>query len=355
MTATTTADRLLNLEGVARRVDAFVFELVDQQYNHIGDLNVGKANAPTINMDTSRTIFWTVSNVSLYDVNVGDINPLTDRVRAYMVLQDGSLFPCGIYTFGTVPKQRRSFGDVWAPELFDEVFFIDQDLDHTVSVGAGGSILDGYVNLMNEIGLPLFSTGNVVDQVASSSLVFPVGTSRYKALASMAALLGSFPPHMRADGTFTLQMPPQVGDTAVAHTYGPGTHVQRDKSVLKNELYKLPNRWIAYSDSPDVPIVGFYDLPDAAPTSYVNRGKHVTQSVSASGIATVTDAQNRARLAALQDATIYETATYSTTADPRHGVFDTVSLYETRYLEVGWSLVCKSGEPMSHSLIRLYD
>lgn len=353
MTATTTGDNLLDLVGIAQRSDQFLFELVDDQYNHLGDLTVG--GTPTITMDTSRTIFWTLSNVSLYNVAVGDIDPLRDRVRVFMVLSDGTIYPLGVFTFGSVPKQRKSFGDVWAPELFDETFFVDQDLDHTVSVPVGGSILSAYSNLVNEIGLPRVSFGDVPDQIASSSLVFRIGSKRYAALSSMAALLGSFPPHMTSDSTFTLQRPPAVGDLSVDHTYGVGTHIQRDKSVITNDLYKLPNRWVAYGDSPTAAIIGIYDLPDGAPTSWVNRGKRVTQGVSASGIGTVEAATERARLAALQDQTIYEKATFSTTADPRHGVFDTVSLYETRYLETSWSLPCESGGIMSHSLIRLYD
>jgi hypothetical protein len=356
MTFLSDAQILDPLPGLGQRADDFSFELLGPGRASLGFLNVvADTQTPSVQLDTTRTSFRLMNGVEVVATDLSQIDLFNDRVRPWMTLQNGSRYPLGVFMFGEQVENPYSWGTVWTPSLFDETFIVDQAMSRPVSLPIDSSVLKLYQQLTDELNLPDVSY-SVEDVQATSPVTWKVGESRYVILKALATLLGCFPPHFTNAGTFMLRTFPAVGDTSVDHVYDVGTRILDGTSQIVSDAYLAPNQWIVIGDSTTTPIIGIYNLPDSAPASAANRGFVVTAPpISLPGLKYAPWADVIARNAALTDTTAYGKGKFEGTADPRHEVFDTISLFGLRYLETGWQLQCTSGGTHQHSMQRIYD
>lgn len=346
---------IIELE-LGQRADRFALELLNADRTPLGvTLDAHEDATPTVQADTSRTSFRTVSGLTISNPPDVELGPL--RARPVITLQNGSSYDLGVLMFGTDTRRIYTAGNLWNPELFDENFLLDQDLDRTWSLPAGGDVLAFFVAMAGEVLGPLgIPTDYQVATVANATpLNYAVGSSRLKALNAMAALLAAFPPFFANSGAHTMKSAPTLAGAA-DHTYSTGTRIFDGTTALKSSRYKAPNRYIVVGD--DVggfPVRGVYDLPPAAPNSQFQTGRIVTAPPHrVSGVTDQDLANQIAYVDALTDSkTTYATASFDAAADPRHDLFDTVDLFGVRYLESGWSM--QFGGDHSHSLTRMWS
>lgn len=344
--------------ALGQRSDLFRLELLQADRTPLGvTLEAHAASKPTVQVNTARTSFRTMSGLLISNPPDDDLSML--RARPILTLQNGSSYELGVLMFGTDTRRIYTAGNLWVPELFDENFLLDQDLDRSWSLPAGGSVLSFFAEMAGEVLGPLgVPTDYAVDDVPNATpLLYPVGTSRLKALNAMAALLAAFLPFFSNDGTHTLKVAPTVAGAA-DHVYSTGTRIFDGSAATTSSRYKAPNRYIVVGD--DVggfPVRGVYDLPAAAPNSAFQTGRIVTAPPHrVSGVTDPTLANQIAYVDALTDTkTTYGTATFDAAADPRHDLFDTVDLFGVRYLENGWSLPCVFDADHSHTLTRMWS
>lgn len=351
MTFTTPA--LLDLE-VPVRSDAFDFRVYDAQHNDIGTVEVSETAQPTISVNTQNTAVRSCSGLTIVAADLSELDPLRQRIAPFLVLQNGERFPLGVLMFGQDNRAPFSWGVKATPELSDESFLVDQPLDATMSLPQGGSVVDMVTVLLGPVGLPavVIEAG---DQAASSSLVWRVGTSRMSALQACAGLLGCFNPFFDNAGAFRFKLPPAPG-SSTDHQYPWGSRVIDDTTVTASTAYKIPNRFVVIGDNADTPIVGVYDLPDSAPHSAAhNGGRIVTTTRNMQGLTDQSAANAAAYLDALTYNTPYETIDFAATADPRHDVYDSMTVRGVDYLETGWSLDCANGGEHHHTGARLWE
>lgn len=352
---TLTDAQVIELDGIGRRVDQFTFELLNTDRSSQGALTPAADTAPRIDLDTSRTTMRTLSGLTV--TNPADFDLSRSRVRPRVTLQNGSTFSLGVLMFGTDARNLVSWGEEWTPELFDEMFLLDQDLGGSVGVAAGGSLLGLFDTLAGQILDPLgVPTSYLVsDVLASSPLAFKVGTSRLAALTALAAALGALPPFFDNDGTLTLK-PPPTSDSPMDHIYEKGTRIVDGTPSVTNSSYKAPNRYIVVGDDVNGTAVrGFYDLPASSPNSYAVTGQIVTAPThTVSGLTDQTLANLIAYVDSLTDRTTYATAAFAGALDPRHDVFDTVQFLGLPYLETASSIDCSSGGDHHHTVTRMW-
>lgn len=356
-----TAD-ILGLTGVGVRADGFVYELLDTQHNFIGRLKVSETSAPTVENNTTRSVFRTCTGLTVLDGNQGDdgsyvrlanIDPLRSRLRVSMVLQNGEAFPLGVFMFGQDTRKPFSWGTEWTPELFDETFVVDDPLDKTYGLAPGDSILTLVNTLVLQCNLPSVDFSAVTDAHAASAVTYAAGSSRNQALIALLGLLGAFPPYFSNDGTYTAKQAPS-SDQGPAFVFASNTTVLDGTTTSTSQLYRAPNRYQVIGSDPSGAWIGTYDLPASAANSFANTGNVVTSSTTMQGVPSVAVANLAAYINALTDRNNYISAACSTTADPRHDTFDIVSLFGVVLLETAWTIQCSSGGPMVHTLAGFY-
>lgn len=335
------------------RADAFEFELLNSAHQKLGTLDVVADSPPTVRNDTSRNIFRTCSGLLVAAADLSQIDTLKDRVKVWMILQNGSRYPLGVFMFGEDVRAPHSWGNVFTPELFDETFIVDQPLDRNVSLFPGQSILATVNGLVGEIGLPDVDLSGVQDQFAGDIPGTSAGSSRSKLIVSLVGLLGCYPPYFNNAGAYTTKPAPGADATA-ALVYDSGGRIIAGSIRTKNSSFRAPNRYQVISNTTQQGYVGVYDLPATAPNSYANTGHRVVDSQSMQGLPSPEIAAQAAYVNALTDRNAYAGAQFDSTADPRHDTFEMISFLGTTMQETSWSLVCSSGGRMSHSVIAWY-
>lgn len=346
-------DDLLDLGPAVggQRAEDFVFELLDDNRGVIGTLDASESNAPQVQFDTSRSTMRTCSGLQISASDLSAIDTRRDRVRPRHVLQNGDKKSLGVFMFGTDARAPFSWGVRWTPDLFDESFLLAQQIGRTVSLPPGSSILSLLVSQLGEVGIDDVVVG-VADQASSSPLTWPATALRSDIVNGCAAALGGYPPFLDNDGAFTLKAIPSDG-AGPEHVYDQNTHVLDGTTVVTNSNYKAPNVYIVTNGDLNAPVVGVFRLPDAAPNSVVQTGREVTSTTTIQGI-TAAVANDVAKALAITDTATYTQATFSSTADSRHGGFDIVQLYGSLYIETAWGISCVPGGAMTHALTGIY-
>lgn len=340
------------IEGKTRqRADTFTFRLLNPNRTPMGgELKAHADSPPTLQVQTTRTSFRTLSGLTVEDPPL-DLDIDRARVQPILTLSNGTQHALGVLMFGTLGRNIYAGSEVWQPELFDETFLLDQGLDRTWTIQQGGSVLTAFVQMAGEVLDPLGIPADyrVSDVPASQPITHRVGKSRQTALGELAALLGALPPYFANAGAHTLKPPPTLG--AFEHVYGMGTRIFDQTTTLSSNRYKAPNRYIVVgADVNGTPIRGVFDLPAAAPNSYANTGRIVTADLhTVPGVTSEELANQIAYVDALTDRNTYSTATFSAAADPRHDTFGAVKLLDLGYVETGWSLTCESGGAHAHT------
>lgn len=332
------------------RADRFEFDLLDATHNKIGTLDVEEGSNPSVAVNTAQNATRALTNLAVSGADLSQIDVLRDRVQPVMILQNGNRYELGVLMFGQDNNTEHSWGATKTPELVDETFVVDRALDATATASTGDSIIGLISALLAPISLPGGIIIEAADQAASSPLLYRVGTGRYTALTALASLLGCYPPHFDNHGALRFKPAPAPTSANVDHVYDLGGRIHADTIVTSSTAYRAPNRYQVIGDNPTTPVVGTYDLPPSAPHSAAQRdGLIVTTSRNMQGLADQTIADLAAYVDALTDRTPYATVAFTSTADPRHDTYDTISILGVRYLETGWTLQCTPGGPMTHT------
>lgn len=353
-----TAQQLLDLE-VARRASTFRFALLDRDLNEIGDLKVADGPAPTIENNSNRAIKRTLSGLVLDPSQVGEIDPLTHRVRVSMILGEVA-YPLGVFLFSGFDRTVKSFGTVPAPTMHDQGVILDQGMPRSWSNSPGTLVTDSLERLLADLPLPagweIEASSTRVS--TSAAMSWPAGTTRSKILNETAAVAGFYSGFFDNSGVLRYQSPPSLGvDDPATHDYRTDINPSRilsDSIVLSDDLLDAPNRYIVVdSAGTETPVVGVFDVPDEAPQSAANRGYVVARVYDAQGVGSTAQANAMAKRYFLSGRS-FEWLTFEGANDPRHDTFDTVNVLGQVYREASWSMRLSSGGSMTHQLRRTY-
>ena len=352
-----TATQVLNLENVRQRTDSFRFELCDKDLKPIGELHPDFSQTPTIQNDTSNSSSRRLQNLKLFPDEEQDVNPLTDRVRVYMTLQDGTEYRLGTFMWADNSRPLREWGEEHHSELVDLSFILDQQSTRAFSWGRNANPIGLiFFFLLFKAGFKLEDV-KVIGQEANRALTEPVawepGVTWSQMLKDLCAVVGFADPWFDRDGKLHLDTAPDPAlDDITVPSYDTFPRIYKDTIVHSDDLLKAPNDFAVFESGTDRIQVGRQVLPASAPHSYQNRGFYVGLVESTQGLANQAAANKAAAALARTKGVAYEWLSFESTLDPRHETYDVVEVQGKKWLETSWSMELRSGGKMTHTLRR---
>lgn len=358
-----TVDQILAGESPSRS-ETMRWVVTDVDGNVLGDLAVEQHSAPRISNDTGRGgSFRTLEGLVVLNrpawentddfVFADEIDPFTQRVRPYWQVA-GVDIPMGVFLFA---DESRAGGNTDGaqflfPTLVDQGMILDQAIDRTYSRDAGNVIAALIAELLSGLGITdvEIEPSSVLN---AAPLTFATGRDSWlNILQSLHALAGFLPPYFDNEGTYVARSAPDLETTDPDFLYGSlgenGT-VVLDSVVYSNDMLRAPNRYLAIdSQSTETPKVGVFDVPDAAPHSYANRGFRIVKTIELQGLDTQESADAAARAEYAKDSAGHSFVSFDATPNPYHDTFDVIALDGVNYLEQSWHLDCTPGGLMSH-------
>jgi hypothetical protein len=350
----TTAE-LLDLEVVVTRAEKVRFDLVDRHDVLLGEIHP-QATAQISN-DASQQIKRRLSNVMITADEYADINPLSDRVKPYWVLENDDELPLGVFLFADTASQRYTYGQTMTATLVDQGLVLTQELGATLGFTSGTTASEAITQTINAAGIYDADIGSSQFTLSSPNAYEAgrAGTTYSKVLEELCLKAGYHSPYFSNDGTLIIREATNLSTATASYDYIDGGRIIAGTIVESNDLLNAPNRFLVIDTAATTGAVAYeYLIPETAPHSYESRGFYITKTVEAPGVGNVEQARSVAEAHYQQTPQAYETVGFLSPADPRHDTFDVVNYRGTNYLEIGWTLNLAPGGPMTHRATRVY-
>lgn len=345
-----TTDTILNLPA---RIPGFGwsvrFDVLDQTLTKRFELNPIMSGA-TINANTNATIKRTLNGLQLTPGDEARLKILSHRVRPMFVLKDtGDEYPLGVFIWSSADRRRTSEGLYLTGSLEDQTRILEQGRPAAYSLPSGSSVRTAILDVAAEYG---FSDTRVnvdtTDKVTSGPTAWPAGTTGRTIINALCAMVGFYSAYFDNAGVLRCrEVPTPLSAVDADHTYleGADCRMVRNSLLESDDLIDAPSRYLVINTtSTDVEIAGFYDVPDDAPQSAVNRGFVFTKVIEMQGAQDSVAAQSAAQAAAAQDMSAYLWVEFVAPIDPRHGLHEVVNYLGTNMREQSWQLNLTSGE-----------
>lgn len=339
---------------VGQRSATFRFDIVDAVTGYRRELHPIQDAPPTIRHSTSGTIKRTVNGLLLGVDDTAIFNSISSRLEPFMIVGDEQ-FALGRYVPSDWPRFRSTGGLTSSVSFFDEGFIVDQQITN----GFGPSTtLTEFVSVLLERFL------------ANYPIQFSIEPSDFVTLGSWGAGTrgGFIVEQLALDGDYLAPWFDNQSIMRFIRNFDPanviptfdfdvGNRVMSDNIVESDNLIEAPNRFVVIGNGSasieNGAIVGVADVPNSAPHSIMNRG-FVVPSVTTRQIESGTQASAIA-LNLVQRQTLVEQVSLQTAPDPRHDSYDVIRWQGENWLEIGWSLTCREGAPMQHTLRKTYS
>lgn len=356
---TPTTNEILNLDGVRKRYDTFRFDLIDQNFEVLGELSPDSSQPPTITNDTTRTINRSLDNLHLPADEINDINVVRDRVRVWAVLQNGEEFSLGVFLWGDASNPQRGWGLEHSGSLVDRTLQLNQAFTGSLGFEAGARTDLIFIFLLQSAGMSLSDIAESEDiETLNEPVSWSPGSTHMRAMTDVADQIGISPPWADRNGLIHLTSPPDPSDPNAQPSipaYDANTRIIADSIVRSDDLTKAPNYFFVYDTGPKVSRTGSFRLDASAPHSEQNRGFRVSLVEGMQGLDSQSQANRAARTLARTKGLAFDWISWQSTLDPRHDNWELVSVEGDNYLETSWAIECRTGGPMSHMARRVYS
>lgn len=345
---------MLELVGIGQRTEGMRFELRSPAGAYLGA--VTPQTVVTIENQTEGVLKRTISNFVLPPDVAADVNLVSDRVWPYWVLSDGTQYQLGVMLFAAAAQQRRSYGLFATTKLLDQGLVLGQPTPYTIGFGEGTYVTDAIGTVFEMAGI----YGASIDASAvtiSAPIGWPAGaqTTFAKILSELCGIAGLSDWYFSNTGVAKVVALPDIDAAVPTLLYNEGGRIIAGSMVEENDLLSAPNRYIAIDTAAkDVPVIGVFNLPDAAPNSITKRGFAMTKVIEAPGVGTVDAAELYAANYAQTDPRTHEVVSFASSPDPRHDTFDVIQYLGVTYQELSWSLAGAPGGPHHHKAKRVY-
>lgn len=339
---------------VGQRTASFRFDLM-QGDDVLGQVHPLTDSVPVIENNINRTIKRTLSNLKIAPDEEVDINTLSYGIMPWMVFPTLAEYSLGYFLFGDGSRVRHSYGLDLSASMVDRTYILDQAVETSIGYDTSTSVGTALNDQFLAAGIEHFTVEPITTSFGTP-VAWPAGTSRYKIMTDLASMGGCNSPFFDNQGFGQVMRTVDLSTAPVDHVYVSGRNITSESIVETDDMLSSPNRYIVIDNSnTTTPIVGYYDIPDAAPYSRVNRGFVVATVTNAQGLESITAANDYAQSLASQDTASYRWVTFSGPLDPRHDTFEIVEFLGNRYREQSWRMPLKDGADMAHELRRVYS
>lgn len=368
---TTEASKGLDLTGgVGQRVATFRYELWNGRTGvRLGEVTPLRNTIPVLVHNTLNTITRTLTGLNFDRSDTAAMNPLTDRIRPYMMLSlpDGSVqeFPLGSYMYSAFNREVSTGGDLSANSLFDEMFIIDQQLPAAFSTQRSGFFTAAsFESLIERLLSPLTDEGLITYQINGGSIgviegAWPAGTSRAKVLSDICTQGGFFQPWFDNNGVMQIIPSFNPAEQVPDFDFDLNKVVFRDTISYTNDFLEAPNRYVVINSSgttasgASASASGYYDIPPSAPWSYANRGFLIPKVVDQQASRFAPMAKIAQTIA--EQEIVFERTQLSTAPDPRHDSYNVIRWLDANWMEISWSMQMQEGAPTVRTLRKAYQ
>lgn len=349
------SDDLLKLNGIRRRMDLYVFDLLDASNNIIGAIHPSRLHPPKITNDPTRRVFRSMSNFVVDARQQIAIATVSARVRPRLVLQNGASYNLGVFLFGDATRPRRSWGLELGATLVDSLYILDQPVGRIVGYPTGTNMVSAALQLAQEvISTPVSVSG--AGSLLASPKSYQASDTRQKIINDLLTGAGYLPAYFNNDGTMVIRPVSTFPQAEADFDYDVGGRVLKDSIVESDDLLSAPNRYVVVDGAATAaPIVGSYDVPASAPNSIASRGFPVTKVITLQGLGSISAANTAAQAQANSDTDTFRQVTFDTTHEPRQDTFDVVNFLGDQYRDLGWEIELRAGGKMGHTLRRVYS
>lgn len=306
----------------------------------------------TLTHDTTRTIKRELRmDLGAYDT--ATVNPVSARIKLFMVFPQGQEYPLGTYMFSDATRAVFTSGKLGSMALYDEMFLVDQQIPVGITAFGTGTPIVSLIQRTLE-GVPIKYTMEA--SPFNSLQSWAIGTRRGQVLEDLCLTGGMFSPWFGNDSKLHFILAFDPVEEVPQFDFDAGNQVFRAGISESDNLLTAPNRFlvvgIANNGSFSIPSVGEATVPQSAPHSLKNRGFEIleVQTLQAS-----TDGQAGAIAKNLMlRQTLFETVNLTTAPDPRHDSYNVIRWQGELWLELAWSMALTEGGGMNHSMRRAY-
>lgn len=357
---------LLTVAGIGQRAASFQFDLLDRHNSFISDLAVSLDSPPTLTNNINRNVKRTLSNLALPPSVTKDVNTLTERVKPWMVMQDGTRWPLGVFLFADASRelalQAASTGfaaaelGAWTTATCaDQLLTVDQGSRGINFYGPGKPIFDALVQQLTAAGIVDFHIDPTAAVVADW-VVWKPNTNRLKVINDLLAMAGFYSLYFDNQGVAQCRSVPPLDAVDPAFVYDVGTNVFADGIVESDDQLGAYNCYIAVNSGfTEAPIWGEWRVPASADNSFENRGFFVVKEIDVQGIETNAQAAAAAKAYGQADYASYRWAQFNTAIDPRRDTFDVCAWLGDKYRAQSFEFQLAEGADMKHQLRRIWS
>lgn len=382
-----THDALVNMD-VPRRFDSFRFDVVDMRNNPIGTVHPQLDKTPTVSWDTTRAVHRSLDNFYLDASEANLIDPFRDRIRPWMVMQDGTEHSLGVFLYSDSSEPRRSWGYERQGQLLDKTSILDNKRPFAESIPTNRIVLQWVLEILNEFpefadririqpgygdnweaAVALVTLVTQGPEAAARQLRAPVTwaaeSTTLKIFNDIMQLVTYLPVHCNRNGTLRLVDAPDLASLPGKIDYSVEAGSMYPESIVKStDQLTAPNMVFVYETSVNSGVMwGVWHAPAAAPYSEANRGYTKAFTKAMSGLDDPHEANLVAKHISEWIVKAGDWVEWQGPANPMHDAYTMLNLFldvapdpllDDRWMEVAWKLPCVAGQPMSHKALRVY-
>lgn len=371
MSGTVLVPDLLSMTGIGQRSETFRFDLLDQHNSYVGILDVEADTAPTISNNINRRVKRSLTNLVLPPSVTREIDTLSNRVRPWMVLQDGTEYPLGVFLFADASRTEAAYssvafvrdpavdedpiGHVTTGSLLDQLSTLDQGSRGVSSYPRGTRVVDALTLELAKANVDDVEIDDS-DATLAQAAVWKPNANRLDILNDLCKLGGFYSPFFDNMGTCRIVEVPALDAVEPLFVYDIGTSVYRDTIVETDDLLKAPNSYVVVNSSITTsPIFGEWKVPSSAPNSYARRGFWVVSEHDVQTVSSNAQAARTAQAIGQADYATYRWVNLEAVTNPLHDTFDVVGWKGDKYREQGWEIVCSAGAHHKHEWRRIWS
>lgn len=357
---------LTTMTGRGQRASGFRYELLAQDNSFLGDLPVMDSSTPSITNNINRTVKRAMDGLRLPPSVTADIDTLSNRVRPWMVMEDRTEHPLGVFLFSDASRRLAYYGSVQYAEvglgattegaMFDQLATLNQSARGINFYNAGHSVHAALQQQMAAGGVIEYDLDDT-EAVTAEPIVWKPDEKRLTIINDLCRMAGFYSLWFDNTGRGQLRGVPTLESVEPTLTYGPDEGaVYLDTVVETDDLLDAPNVYqVVNSSFTERPIWGEWVLPASAPHSVTNRGFAVVKTYDVQGIESNGAAAARAKSLGQADYSTYRWVECDTAINPTHDTFDIIGWMGDKYREQSWSLTCRDGAGMHHEWRRVWS
>lgn len=356
---------LLTLDGIGQRAASFQFDLLDKTNSFLGELTVDMDAGASISNSINRNPKRQMSGVRLPPKVTAEVNTQTERVKPWMVFQDGTRYPLGVFLFADATRTLQMSGSVdlsvlgnayeTNASMLDQLVTVDQGSRGINFYGPGVSIYDALVQQLEAAQVIDYHI-EPTDAVIAQWIVWKPDVSRLKVINDLASMAGFYSLYFDNNGTGQLRSVPSLASVEPTLNYTAGQNVVASSITESDDLLDAPNSYVVVNNGfTAAPVWGEWLVPASADNSYQKIGYYRVKTIDQQGIESNADAIKAAKAFGQADYATYRWANFNTAIDPRHDTFDVVGWLNDKWREQGWEIPLLDNSDMKHELRRIWS